>query len=67
MWAPTSSIYSVSSIVNKQYHRHMQLPNYLCGVSTKQLELLVWNARPRSPTYPKDCTIFFIQLNNVIN
>ena len=42
-----------------------KLPNCLCGISTRQLELLLWRARSDSPTYSQVCTIFFIQLNNV--
>ena len=42
-----------------------QCPNCLCGMNTRQMELLPWTARPDSPTYLQDCTISFIQLNDV--
>ena len=31
----------------------------LCAISTGQLELLLWRARPDSPTHPQDCTFFY--------
>ena len=45
----------------------MKFPNCLCSINTRQLELLLWRARPNSPTYLQDSTIFFIQLNNMNN
>ena len=41
--------------------------NCLCDIHTGQLELWFWRARPYSPTYQTDCTIFLIQLKNVYN
>ena len=40
-------------------------PNCLCGLNTRLFELLLWRIRPNILTYLQDCTIFFIQLNNV--
>ena len=34
-------------------------------ISTRNLELMLWKARPDSSIYPQDCTILFTQLNNV--
>ena len=43
----------------------MKFHRCLCSISTRQLELFLWKARPKSPTKLQDSTIFFIQLNNV--
>ena len=48
-------------------HRFHKFPNCLCDICTRQLELLLRRGRHNSPTYPQDCIIFFIQLNNVHN
>ena len=43
----------------------MKFPSCLCGISARQLELFLWKAKPDSPKYLQDCTLFFTQLNNV--
>ena len=56
---------SWSWLAQSMLERRHVFPNCLCGISTRQLELLLWKTRPDSQTYPQDCSIFFIQLNNV--
>ena len=43
-----------------------KFPNCLCGISTRQLELLLWRAGPTAQ-HTQDSRIFFIQLNYVYN
>ena len=43
----------------------IKFPNCLHSISSRHLELLLMRARPKSPTYPQDCTIFFTLLSNV--
>ena len=43
-----------------------KFPKYLCSISTRQLEILLWRAGPTAQ-YMQDCPIFFIQLNYVHN
>ena len=42
-----------------------KFPNCLCVNTISHLKLLLWSARPNSPTYRQDCTIFYMQLNHV--
>ena len=42
-----------------------KFPNGLCGINTRQMELLLWTPRPDNPTYLQDCTVFVIHLNNI--
>ena len=44
----------------------LKFPNCLCGISTRQLELLLWRAGPTAE-HTQDSPIFFIQLNYVYN
>ena len=70
---PNSLIFSVipfsltSTKIPKIYPHLDKCPNCLYGINTRQLELLLWKVRPNSQTYLQECTIFFIQLNNVYN
>ena len=43
----------------------LNFPDFLCDICTRQLELLVWQARPDSPTYSQDSQSSFIQLINI--
>ena len=40
----------------------LKFPNCLCGISTRQLELLLWRAG-LTAQHVQDSPIFFIQLN----
>ena len=44
----------------------LKFPNCLCGISTRQLELLLWRTG-LTAQHIQDCPIFFIQLNYVHN
>ena len=45
----------------------IKFPSCLYGINTRQWKLFLWTTRLNSPSYPHDCTIFFIQLKNVYN
>ena len=55
------------------YNSHVCLQTYtfpdlwdcLCGISTRQFEILVWRARPHNQICMEDCTIFLVQFHSV--
>ena len=47
--------------------KHNIIPNFLCSISSRKLQLLFWTARLHTPTYLQDCTSFVTQLGNLYN
>ena len=47
--------------------QNLRFVDCLCGISTRQLKLLLWRARPDSLIYSQGCTLLFTRLNNVYN
>ena len=50
--------FSTIYIANIKCIVHLKFPNCLCGINTRQLELLLWRAGPTAQ-HMQDCPIFF--------